>query len=151
MSASPFNSVVEISARITVILAARPHLARDERTLAAIDLLTTNRGDYSGQLPNLHGHSMFYANLATRLGLIRRAIPFAVTRGLITPHVSEQSADYTVTQAGKDFANRLTSSYFSEYTAMLTSTLAFVDSHTAGQVLDIFKHAHDQSNGGNKS
>lgn len=147
MSNSPFNSPLEISTRIVLMLASRPHLARDVRTIAAIDLLTTNRGDYNERATNLHGYSMIPASLASRLDLIRRAIPFAVTHGLITPHISEEETHYTVTSDGLNFVASLTSQYFSSYTSMLSSTLAFVDSHTPAQVLKVLNHPNILSEG----
>lgn len=151
MSPSPFNSNLEIATRVAVILAARPHLARDERTITAIDLLTTNRGDYRENATNLHGHSMIPASLTSRLDLIRRAIPFAVTRGLIAPQISEEEAHYIITSEGYAFVSRLTSQYFSSYTSMLVSTLAFVDSHTPTQILNVLNHPIILIEGGNRS
>lgn len=148
MTASPFNSPLEIATRIVLILAERPNVPRGERALAAIDLLTTNRGDFSSRGINLHGHAMIRASLASRMSLIQRAIPFAVTRGLIVPDAQGGAICYTATEQGRRFVDNLDSQYVRDYKTMLTSTLAFVDSHAINDVLAMLDGRYPLTEGG---
>ena len=135
MPRSLFNSDLELAARITTILAERPHLARCDRQIEAIDLLTTNHGDFNAGAANLHGHLNVPPSYATRLAHIQRAMKFVVTRGLAVPVANEAGLQYRVTDNGRAFARALHNTYLNDYRHLLGSAFAYVDSHILSDVL----------------
>nr|WP_131245810.1 ABC-three component system middle component 2 [Schaalia suimastitidis] len=82
------------------------------------------------------------------MSLIQRAIPFAVTRGLIVPDAQGGTICYTATEQGRRFVDNLDSQYVRDYKTMLTSTLAFVDSHAINDVLAMLDGRYPLTEGG---
>lgn len=135
MPTSPYNSALAMATRITVILDARPQLQRTERALAAIDMLTTNAGQFGLYPTNLHGDSIYIATeFAARSKNITRGIRYAVIHGLITPIQNESGIEFTINDIGRDFVANLSSQYLTDYKRALTPVLAYVDSRTDREV-----------------
>lgn len=135
MTTSPYNSALAIATRITVILAARPQVMRTERGLAAIDLLTTNAGQFGLYPANLHGDSIFVATeFAARSKNITKGLRYAVTHELITPVKDDNGIRFTINDNGKSFVSKLASQYLTDYQRALNPVLAYVDSRTDREV-----------------
>ncbi|QPK94468.1 hypothetical protein HCQ94_01805 [Actinomyces sp. zg-332] len=131
-----YNTDLSLASRITMILAARPHLARTQRMLVAIDFMATNAANFGMYSTNLHGNSIYSASeLATRTQQIHQGIRFAVTRGLIDPQTTPTGIRFKINTTGEQFSRQLMNQYASEFRRAVESILPFVDSHSEDEVI----------------
>lgn len=136
-----YNSGLAIATRITIILNARPHIARTSRALAAIDMLTTNAAEFDLYPLNLHGDTVYIATeFAARTTHIDKGIKFAVTRGLIIADKDSTGMRFTISETGNEFVSQLSSQYVHDYQRVLNSALAYVDSRPLRQVRRRIEH-----------
>lgn len=141
MRNSLYNTDLALATRVALILDARPYLQRSVRTLAAIDLLTTNAAQFGLYPSNLHGETIYVATeFAARTQHVERGIRFAVTHGLITPHKHESGIQFDITEAGTTFVEALTSQYKADYQKVLNPVLSYVDSRSEAAVIRRIEH-----------
>lgn len=137
MPVSPYNSTLSMAARAVLILAARPGMARNERSIAAVDMLVTHARDFGLYPVNLHGNTNYAAaGMAARVQAMHAGIIHAVLHGFITAEATPEGLKYTVTDVGEALQARISSQYQRDYETALIPVLAFVDSHTASEVLE---------------
>ncbi|MDP9801508.1 hypothetical protein J2S49_001584 [Arcanobacterium wilhelmae] len=136
MPNSLYNTDLALATRVALILDARPHLYRSVRALAAIDLLTTNAAQFGLFPRNLHGETIYVATeFAARTQHVERGIRYAVTRGLITPHMHQTGIQFDISDAGKSFVEALASQYKDDYQQALNPVLSYVDSRPESAVI----------------
>lgn len=109
-----FNSPVENGARIVLLLAGLGReLDLDE--LIFLDYAAIYSDDFQGG-PSLHPMLMNrVAELVRRREVFPGAIKLFTSRGLITSEVNEQGVRYRITQAGSEFASKLSTEYHGDF------------------------------------
>lgn len=122
----PFNTTLEISTRLLLVLYATPSVERSLEELAAMDYLACYAESFGIGDTNLHGDGEFnFGEMADRLIASERACAFMVTRGLAQAHMRVDGFTYSITNAGRQLCNQLNSEYASDYQAAIHNVLGF--------------------------
>lgn len=109
-----YNSPVEIGARIILLLEG---LARrlDLDELIFLDYASIYSGDFRGE-PSMHPVLLNrLAELVRRREIFPGAIKLFTAKGLMTSQVDEYGVRYSITDAGRVFATKLTTEYHADF------------------------------------
>ena len=109
-----YNSPVEIGARIVLLLTGLSReLDLDE--LIFFDYASIYSGDFEGG-PSLHPVLLNrLAELVRRREIFPGAIKLFIAKGLMTSRVDEHGVRYSITDAGRAFATKLTTEYHADF------------------------------------
>ena len=109
-----YNSPVEIGARIVLLLAGLSReLDLDE--LIFFDYASIYSGDFEGGA-SLHPVLLNrLAELVRRREIFPGAIKLFIAKGLMTSRVDEHGVRYSITDAGRAFATKLTTEYHTDF------------------------------------
>lgn len=109
-----YNSSVEIGARIVLLLAGLSRkLDLDE--LIFLDYASIYSSDFKGE-SSLHPVMLNrLAELVRRQEIFPDAIKLFSSKGLMTSQVDEKGVRYFITDAGRTFADRLTTEYHADF------------------------------------
>lgn len=109
-----FNSPVENGARIAILLAGlNREIDLDE--IIFLDYAAIYSDDFQGG-PSLHPMLMNrLAELVRRREVFPGAMKFFTSKGMITSKVNEQGVRYCITPAGRDFAEKLSTEYHTDF------------------------------------
>ncbi|MCF5167567.1 hypothetical protein GIW45_26955 [Pseudomonas congelans] len=109
-----FNSPVENGARIVLLLTGiTRELDLDE--LIFLDYVAIYSDDFQGG-PSLHPMLMNrLAELVRRREVFPDAIKLVTSKGMMTSEVNEQGVRYRATPAGREFADKLSTEYHTDF------------------------------------
>ncbi len=109
-----YNSPVEIGARIVLLLAGLSQkLDLDE--IIFLDYASIYSSDFKGEA-SLHPTLLNrLAELVRRREVFPSAIKLFIAKGLMTSQFDEQGVHYSITDAGKVFAEKLTTEYHADF------------------------------------
>lgn len=137
-----FNTTLEISTRMLLVLYARPATPRSCDEIAALDYMTCYAKSFQIGAENLHGDGEFnFVEFAGRQTAAEKACQYLVTHNLMTPHASGEGFTFTITSEGKELCNRLTSEYAANFQKSLAYTFTLIQANPSVDVVRFVNHA----------
>ena len=121
MSNKLFNSPFEMMLRVVLLLSQDNKNYYSVDRIVLLDFVSCYAADFQLPYSNLHGTNNYkFGELANRRQLVREAIRILVTRGLVEVKV-EKGYSFCISKLGLAYANKLESSYATEYRAIAES------------------------------
>ncbi len=115
MNDSLFNTSFEMSLRLVLLLASAPKKKISLDGLLGIDFISCYASEFDLPYENLHGINDYkYGEIVNRRILVQEAVINLVTDGLVEVSV-ENGFIYSVSNAGRVFAETLKSDYAKKY------------------------------------
>ena len=137
-----FNTTLEISTRMLLVLYAHPATARSCDEIAALDYMTCYAKSFQIGAENLHGDGEFnFVEFTDRQTATERACRYLVTHGLIAANAGNDGFTFTITAEGKELCNRLTSEYAANFQKSLAATFALIQANPGVDVVRFVNHA----------
>ncbi|AGX41922.1 ABC-three component system middle component 2 [Clostridium saccharobutylicum] len=122
-----FNSTLEISLRILLILYADGNNGKNLDSIVTADFITIYAKDFGVSNTNLHGNNEFsFAEYATRRSQVQDAIKYLVIDRLISVCYQDDGFHYTISELGKQLCSSMTTEYSKTYLMTAYKTIDFM-------------------------
>lgn len=122
-----FNSTLEISLRILLILYADGNKGRNLDSIVTADFITIYAKDFGVSDTNLHGNNEFsFAEYATRRSQAQDAIKSLLIDRLISVCALDDGFHYTISELGKQLCSSMTTEYSKTYLITAYKTIDFM-------------------------
>jgi hypothetical protein len=122
-----FNSTLEISLRILLILYADESNGKNLDSIVTADFITIYAEDFGVSDANLHGNNEFrFAEYAARRSQAQDAIKALVIDRLISVSSQNDGFHYTISDLGKQLCSSMTTEYSKAYLMTAYKTINFM-------------------------
>lgn len=123
MSNNLFNSPFEMMLRVLLLLSQDKENYYSVDRIVLLDFISCYAADFQLPYSNLHGTNNYkFGEIASRRQLVQEAVKLLVTRGLIDVKV-EKGYWFSISDLGFNYANKLESSYATEYREIFRSAI----------------------------
>ena len=123
MSNNLFNSPFEMMLRVLLLLSQDKENYYSVDRIVLLDFISCYAADFQLPYSNLHGTKKYkLGEIASRRQLVQVAVKLIVTRGLIDVKV-EKGYWFSISDLGFNYANKLESSYATEYREIFRSAI----------------------------
>lgn len=122
-----FNSTLELSLRILLILYADENNGKNLDSIVIADFINIYAKDFGISNTNLHGNNEFsFAEYTTRRSQAQDAIKSLVINRIISVCPKEDGFHYTISELGKQLCSSMTTEYSKTYLVTAYKTIDFM-------------------------
>lgn len=148
MNNSIFNTTFEISIRLLLLLSIVKNKALTLDSIITADFIANYSNEFGLSNNNLHGDNEFsFSELSARRVSIQNAIKELVLENLIQVSHSRHGFQYSISERGQLFCNNLTSDYASEYKDYAEKAIAYMNSMSEVEILNLISKKASKSIG----
>lgn len=131
-----FNSTLEISLRILLILYADGNNGKNLDSIVTADFITIYAKDFGVSDTNLHGNNeLSFAEYAARRSQAKTALKSLVLDRLISVSSQDDGFHYTISELGKQICSSMTTEYSKAYLKTAYKTIDFMKNKNEGKLI----------------